>query len=50
MDPESLELVLSGDIDKKSELYDIAYTYVRKISLRTYELEVIKLLCMMRLI
>ena len=33
MDPEHFELVLSGDIDKKSELYDIAYTYVRKIGL-----------------
>jgi hypothetical protein len=33
MDPESFELVLSGDIDKNSELYDIAYTYVRKIGL-----------------
>ena len=33
MDPETFELVLSGEIDKKSELYDIAYTYVRKISL-----------------
>lgn len=33
MDPEDFELVLSGDIDKNSELYDIAYTYVRKIGL-----------------
>ncbi len=33
MDPETLELVLSGRIDKNSELYEIAYTYVRKISL-----------------
>ncbi len=33
MDPESFELVLSGDIDKNSELYDIAFTYVRKIGL-----------------
>jgi len=33
MDPENFELVLSGDIDKNSELYDIAYTYVRKIGL-----------------
>ena len=33
MDPESFELVLSGDIDKTSELYEIAYTYVRKIGL-----------------
>ena len=33
MDPERFELILSGDIDKKSELYDIAYTYVRKIGL-----------------
>jgi len=33
MDPETFELVLSGDIDKNSELYDIAYTYVRKIGL-----------------
>ena len=33
MDPEHFELVLSGDIDKKSELYNIAYTYVRKIGL-----------------
>ncbi len=33
MDPEDFELVLSGDIDKNSELYDIAYTYVRKTGL-----------------
>ncbi len=33
MDPENFELVLSGDTDKNSELYDIAYTYVRKIGL-----------------
>ena len=33
MDPENFELVLSGDIDKNSELYDIAFTYVRKIGL-----------------
>lgn len=33
MDPENFELVLSGDIDKNSELYDMAYTYVRKIGL-----------------
>lgn len=33
MDPETAELVLSGEIDKESQFYEIAYTYVRKISL-----------------
>jgi hypothetical protein len=33
MDPETVELVLSGQIDIDSPLYKIAYTYVRKISL-----------------
>ena len=33
MDPESFELVLSGAIDKDSELYKLAYVYVRKVSL-----------------
>jgi hypothetical protein len=33
MDPETLELILSGSIDKDSSLFDIAYSYVRKVSL-----------------
>jgi hypothetical protein len=33
MDPETVELVLSGEIDKESPMFKIAYTYVRKISL-----------------
>ncbi len=33
MDPESFELILSGAIDKDSELYKLAYKYVRNISL-----------------
>lgn len=33
MDPESFELVLSGWIDKESELYKLAYVYVRNVSL-----------------
>ena len=33
MDPETVELILSGQIDSDSPLYKIAYTYVRKISL-----------------
>lgn len=33
MDPESFELVLSGLIDKQSELYTMARSYVRKIGL-----------------
>jgi len=33
MNPETLELVLSGEIDKENEFFKIAYTYVRKVSL-----------------
>lgn len=33
MDPETLELILSGTIDKDNELFEIAYSYVRKVSL-----------------
>lgn len=33
MDPETLELILSGSIVKESSLFDIAYSYVRKVSL-----------------
>ncbi len=33
MDPESFELILSGWIDKESELYKLAYVYVRNVSL-----------------
>ena len=33
MDPESFELILTGAIDKDSELYRLAYKYVRNISL-----------------
>ena len=33
LNPEKFELVLAGMIDTDSELYKIAYTYVRKVSL-----------------
>ena len=33
MDPETFELILSGRIDKDSELFKMAYVYVRKVSL-----------------
>ena len=33
MHPETVELVLSGEIEKENPFYKIAYTYVRKISL-----------------
>lgn len=33
MNPETFELILSGEIDKKSEIYDMAFNYVRKTSL-----------------
>ena len=32
LDPETLQLVLMGDIEKESELYSILYTYIRHIS------------------
>ena len=32
LDPETLQLVLIGDIEKESELYSILYTYIRHIS------------------
>ena len=33
LDTEKFELIFSGNIDKESDLYKIAYTYVRNISL-----------------
>lgn len=33
LNPETLQLKLFGDISKESELYDIAYKYVRNVSL-----------------
>ncbi|MBE9489718.1 MAG: DUF3822 family protein, partial [Bacteroidetes bacterium] len=33
LDPEKFELIFSGDADKESELYKIAYTFIRNISL-----------------
>lgn len=33
LNPEIFDLVLSGIIDEKSELFQLAYTYVRKVSL-----------------
>jgi len=33
LDTEKFELIFSGNIDKESEIYKIAYTYVRNISL-----------------
>ena len=33
LNPDNLELILSGIIAKDSALYDIAYTYIRKVSL-----------------
>ncbi len=33
LDPEKFELIFSGDADKESDLYKMAYTYVRNISL-----------------
>jgi len=33
LNPEKFELIFSGNIDKESDLYKIAYTYVRNINL-----------------
>ncbi len=33
LNPEKFELVLAGNVEKDNELYTIAYTYVRKVSL-----------------
>jgi hypothetical protein len=33
LDPEKFELIFSGKVDKKSDLYEIAYTYIRNVSL-----------------
>ena len=33
LNPEKFELLLSGLVSKESELYEIAYTYIRKVSL-----------------
>jgi len=33
LDPEKFELVLAGKISTESDLYDVAYKYVRKVSL-----------------
>jgi len=33
LDTEKFEMIFSGEIDKESELYKIAYTYIRNISL-----------------
>ncbi len=33
LNPEKFELVLLGDIEKDDELYEIAYTYIRNVSL-----------------
>jgi hypothetical protein len=31
LNPEEFELILMGDIEKESELYDIVYQYIRNV-------------------